>query len=346
MKKIWLIVLLAVIAGGGFYFFGGGKDKAKGTPPSVIVTVALPEKQQMYDAIEAVGTAYAAESVDITAVAAERITEILFTDGAFVKQGDIIATLEQGEERAQLAAVQEQMEEDERELARLQELLKDKAAAKRDYDERLTRSRITAQEAAEIEARIADRVIRAPFDGILGVRRLSLGALVRAGDVIATIDDIHEIKLDFSVPSSFLPVLKPGTPVDATTDAAPGVVFQGKVESVDTRVDPVTRSVLVRAIIPNPDSILKPGLLMQVTLQNNLREALVIPEESVLQKGEKHTVLVVGADDTVAEKIIETGARRPGIVEVLEGLDPQDRVIIRGGMRVRSGQKVSVAAGK
>lgn len=346
MKKVWLIVLLAVLAGGGLYFFSGGKDKAKGPPPSVIVTAALPGKQQIYDGVEAVGTAYAAESVDITAVAAERITEILFTDGAFVKQGAIIATLEQSEEQAQLAAVKEQMTEDERELARLQELLKDKAAAKRDYDEQLTRSKITAQGAAEIEARIEDRIIRAPFDGILGVRRVSLGALVRAGDVIATIDDIREIKLDFSVPSSFLPVLKPGTPVDATTDAAPGVVFQGKVESVDTRVDPVTRSVLVRAIIPNPDVVLKPGLLMQVTLQNNLREAMVIPEESVLQKGERHTVLVVGADDTVVEKTIETGARRPGLVEVLKGLEPEDRVITRGGMRVRPGQKVSVAAEK
>jgi membrane fusion protein, multidrug efflux system len=344
MKKILLIIILSAIAGGWYFFSGSGKDGAKGSPPSTIVTVALPEKQQIYDGVEAVGTAYAAESVDIAAVAAERITEILFTDGAFVKQGAVIVTLEQSEEQAQLAAVKEQMEEDERELARLQELLKDKAAAKRDYDEQLTRSKITAQAAAEIEARIADRVIRAPFDGILGLRRLSLGALVRAGDVIATIDDIHEIKMDFSVPSSFLPVLKQDTPVTATTDAAPGVIFHGKVESVDTRVDPVTRSVLIRALIPNPDHVLKPGLLMQVTLQNNPREAMVIPEESVLQKGEKHTVLVVGADDTVSEKSIETGTRRPGFVEVLKGLEPQDRVVTRGVTRVRAGQKVSVTA--
>ena len=139
------------------------------------------------------------------------------------------------------------------------------------------RCRITA-----IKARISDRVIRAPFDGVVGLRDISVGALVESGDLIAALDDTSQIKLDFSVPAVFLAELKPGLKIKAHATALGNKEYRGEVKSIDSRVDPVTRSVQVRAILPNPDGSILPGILMQVDLLRNTRQAIVIPEAALL----------------------------------------------------------------
>ena len=346
MKRL---VLLFVVAGAAFWLWQAKFKKlpenmAAKTSPTLAVTVVPPEERDMFDSVEALGTAYAAESVEITASASEHIDEINFTDGQTVRQGDVIVQLRQEEEKAALEKARARLTEMQSERARLGKLLKDNAASKRDYEALVSQETAAEQDVAGIEAQIAEKTITAPFDGVLGVRRLSAGALVRPGDLITTIDAIHEIKLDFTVPSVFLSTLKAGDPVEAVTDALSDRVFEGRIESINTRVDPITRSVLVRAIIPNDDAALKPGLLMRVRVRSNPRRALVVPEEALLQKQDRHMLLVVtDPENTVAEKTVAIGTRLPGIVEVREGLSVADRVITRGISRVRAGQKVSIA---
>jgi membrane fusion protein (multidrug efflux system) len=193
-----------------------------------------------------------------------------------------------------------------------------------------------------IESRLADRLVKAPFDGVLGLRSISVGNLVMPGDPIVTLDDVAAMKLDFSVPSIYLADLKPGLAVTARAPEYVDLRFSGEVTGVDSRIDPVTRSIQVRALIPNPDGRLKPGLLMQVVLARNPRETLVVPESALLQQGQDHFVMRVTAGNTAERVQVQIGARRIGEVEVTAGLQAGDRVITHGADKVRPGGGVAV----
>lgn len=346
MKQYFLpLSLVAVAAAVGSYLLFGGAGEKDGRPDTATpVQVLKVYEDTIYDSVESLGTTRANESIEVTANVAETITLLNFDDNQLVKKGDLIALLSQQEERAQLAAAQARLQENQRELKRLETLLKNKAAAQREYDERLTLIEITKQDIEGIRARIADRSLHAAFDGVLGIRRVSVGALVQPGEVITTLDDVSRMRLDFTVPSIYMDSLRPGVPIEARRDGIGHEVFRGEIYSVNSRIDPVTRSVLVRAILPNDENILKPGLLMRVTLLRNQRKALVIPEESVLQRERNHFVLVVPeGGGAVEQRRITTGMRLPGIVEVLDGLEAGELIITRGINMVTEGQEVRIS---
>lgn len=187
--------------------------------------------------------------------------------------------------------------------------------------------------------------MKAPFDGVVGLRNISLGALVQPGDVITTLDDDARLKLDFAVPSVFLGTLAPGVEVEARTRAFPDRLFRGTISSLDSRVDPVTRSVQVRALIDNADRLLRPGQLMTVELLRNPREALMVPESALLHRGDEHFVFVVSGEPPVVDKRpVEIGARRPGEAEVLAGLTRGEQVVTHGLQKVKPGAPVSIIA--
>lgn len=344
MKKKLLFIMFTVgLIYAGYWYASLPGNNAMDKGGVVPVTVVSTYEKNISNRVEALGTAYANESINITANATETLAEIKFSDGQEVKRGDVIAVLEQSEEQAQLKAAQARLEENKRELQRLKTLIANKAAAKREYDERETMLNITQQEVKEIMARIEDRTLRAPFDGVLGLRRLSVGALVQPGNIITTIDDISQMKLDFNVPDIYLSKLFPGMEIESTSESLGDGIFSGKLETIDTRIDTETRSVLIRAIVPNPDKMIKPGILMKVTLFEDKRNALIVPEESIKQKGADHYVMLVNqADFKVEERKVETGIRQPGIVEIKSGLNSGDLVIVRGIDAVRPGQEVSV----
>jgi membrane fusion protein (multidrug efflux system) len=204
-------------------------------------------------------------------------------------------------------------------------------------------ARDTAKARVEaIRARLGDRVITAPFSGVLGFRAVSPGTLVTPGTVITTLDDVDPIKVDFTVPERFLSALAVGQTIDAHTAAWPGETFTGRVTSIDSRVDPVTRSITVRAEVPNRDRRLKPGMLMTLAVSANEREALVIPEIAVQAIRDRNFVFRVGDDGKAQQVFVTLGARRAGEVEVLDGLMPGDRVVTEGLVRVRPGVALRV----
>ncbi len=312
----------------------------------VIVAEARPEAWA--DRTEALGTLRANESVVISAKVTESISDIHFDDGQRVAQGDILVEMTSTEEHAVLEEVRARVAEAEGQFRRVQSLAAQGSASASLLDERRRDWDTARASLRAVESRLEDRVIKAPFPGVVGLRNISLGALVQPGDVITTLDDDRVMKLDFTVPSVFLPSLVPGLAIEAQAPALGERAFTGEISAVDTRVDPVTRSVQVRALLPNPERVLRPGLLMRVDLLRNPRDALSIPEKALLHRGEEHAVLALTTDDDgqrVAERRpVQIGARRPGFVEIVSGLAAGEQVITHGNEKAKPGDPVRVLA--
>lgn len=339
----WMLFALLLVTSGSVTSHAAESPKDK--PQYVIV--APVRVSEISDRVEALGTARANESVNITANITEKVREIHFEDGQQVKAGDILVVLEQSEEEANLEQAKAVLGQRQLALKRLLTLEKRQLASTDELD----RTRLEVQQAkaniAAIQSRINDRVIRAPFAGVVGLRNISVGALVETGNLIATLDDTRLIKLDFSVPAIFLPDLKTGLKIEARATALGNKPYLGEVKSVDSRVDPITRSVQVRAMLPNPDGKIVPGILMQVDLLRNTRQALVIPEAALLPLADKQFVMVrlqKDGKDTVEKRQIDIGARLPGTVEVVAGLTVDEQVVTHGNSKVKPGGVIDVLA--
>ncbi len=296
--------------------------------------------------IEALGTLEPREEVDLTLSTGDVVREIYFDDGERVTQGKTLLTLAQREQIALVEAAEANEEEARRQLARIERLAADDAVSQSELDEaRRNMQNATAQRRA-VQSRLADRILVAPFDGVLGFRQVSVGAYVRPGDVVARLIDDSEMRLEFSVPSIFLSQLEPGLPIDARTDDLPGQTFEGTLTSIDNAIDPVSRSVRVRATLPNPDRVLKAGMFMKVELKADAREALSVPEEAILPRGPRFYVFVIEPENGTLiahQREVELGLRHDGYVEVRNGLDAGDRIVTEGLIRIRDGSEVTIA---
>lgn len=320
------------------------KDAAR--PPAPVV--AEPARvERMEDMVEALGTLRANETVTLTATVTEAVTAINFDDGQRVEKGDVLVEMTSGQEKAELEAERATVAEAERQVERIEPLVKSGAASKSLLDQRRRELQTARARLEAVQSRIGDRIIVAPFSGVLGLRGVSVGAVLQPGMRITTIDDDSTMKLDFQVPSVFLASLKPGLPITATARAFEGREFHGTISSIDSQIDPVTRSITVRAVLPNEDRVLKPGLLMSVNILKNPRDAVVIPEEALVPEGRSNAVFVVegGGEQGIARKRpVTIGTRRPGKVEIVEGLLEGERVVTHGTMRIADGAPVVVSA--
>lgn len=327
----------------GWLISGAAMAAAPPTPVIVSVVRSVPFE----DRIEALGTLRANESLALTASVTETVSALHFDDGDRVIKGKVLVEMTSAEEHAQLNEARALVKEAERQYRRVQSLATQGTASKSLLDERGRESETARARLVAIESRLSDRLIKAPFAGVVGLRNISVGALVEPGDLITTLDDDTVMKLDLAVPSVFLSSLTPGLAVTATTRAYGETAFAGEVRSIDSRVDPVTRSVLVRVLVPNQDRLLKPGMLMQVVLRKDPRQAIVVPEAALMPVGRDQFVLLAVAQESghkVERRKVRIGSRRPGEVEVLEGLSAGDLVITHGTMRVRPGQDAAVRA--
>lgn len=317
----------------------GGGGTSGGDRP-VTVTVALVREQPWADHIEALGTVRARESITVTAKVSETVQQVHFDSGDQVRAGAPLVTLGGKQQAAQLQAAQAAADEAEQLYERQEELAARQLVARSALDaQRATRDATRAQ-VAQVRADLGDRVIRAPFTGVLGLRQVSPGSLVTPGTAIATLDDISSVHVDFPVPEAQLASLGVGQAVGATSAAYPGRRFSGSVSTVETRIDPATRAVVVRADFPNPQRVLRPGMLLQVQLQRGERQALVVPEIAVVQIGSDSFVYRVKADDSVEQAKVEIGARDAGEVEIVDGLSVGDRIVVDGTGKLRPGAKI------
>jgi membrane fusion protein (multidrug efflux system) len=313
---------------------GPGRGGPGGRTPNVVVGTV--EARDLADRIEAVGTARANEQADLNSTVTERIVRVNFRDGQFVPRGAVIAELVRSEQGATLNESEARLREAEAQLQRLRALQKQGFATKARVDEQQALVDVARAQSAGARSQIGDRVIRAPFSGYLSLRRVSPGQVVNAGTTIVTIVDHSRIKLDFPVPETYFSVLRPGLPIEAKAAAWPGELFRGTIDSIDPLVDPVSRAATARAILPNPDLKLRPGMLMTVDLRSRPRRALVVPELAVVGDGARSYVWKVTTDNQAVRTPIETGVRRDGFVEVTGGLSAGERVVTEGTVKLRA----------
>tara|TARA_R110002096_G_scaffold95425_2_gene213942 strand:- start:3818 stop:4915 length:1098 start_codon:yes stop_codon:yes gene_type:complete len=317
------------------------KEASTQSPPAKVETTKVVDRW-FADEFEALGTVRALEAIDLSSNVTERVASIHFEDGDAVEKGKLLVQLENSEEMAILRGAEAQEAEQEREIKRLEGLVQGGAVSEVRLEEHLTRRDIARQAVEEARAQIQDRQIKAPFDGVLGFRRVSAGALVEPGDLIATLDILDPVKLDFTVPETFLSDLKSGLELQAETEAFPGELFSGKVTQIDTRVNPVTRSATVRAEVPNPNNRLRPGMLMTTTLVKRRKQSLSVPERSLVSVLSDHFVFVLNGEETVKRVKITIGRRVPGFVEVLAGLTKGDTIVTDGLIGLVDGRSVEI----
>jgi membrane fusion protein, multidrug efflux system len=323
---------------------GGSEGRGKGGDrPPPLVKAEPASTMRFVERVEAVGTARANEQVTVSAPVTERIVRLNFDDGAYVTKGQTLAVLAQGQETAQLNEAQARAREASQQLARIQTLRERGFATKTNLDQQVAAAASARAQAAQAQATISDRVIRAPFSGWVSLRTISAGAVVSAGTEIATISDLSAIKLDFSVPETLLPAITPGQTIEARSAAYPERPFRGQVATIDPVVDPNTRAVMVRARLPNPDRVLKPGMLLTVAIETAPRLSLSVPELAVIGEGDARYVYLVGEDGTARRQQVRTGLRQDGRIEILEGIQPGQRVVTEGVVKVADGMKVRLA---
>ena len=337
LRMIALVALLLTSA-----CSDSGPEATSGGPrPGTPVVLAEASVRVMEEALEVVGTARADESVTLSSKITEKIRALHFEDGQFVRKGDLLVEMTNREESARLGEALAELREDERNYRRVQDLIQSEVVSQADMDEAEARYRTARSRVRTIEAQLADRVILAPFDGTLGLRQVSAGALIEPGDPIVTLDDVDPIKADFSVPERFVARLSQGQSVRAEARAYPDDIFEGVISALPPRVSDQSRSVTVRALIPNEDGRLRPGMLLTMEIVKQRRETLTIPEAALSPRGEEQFVFVHQPEEGVVHrKRVVIGLRIPGFVEVREGLTPGDLVVTEGVTRITDGARV------
>ena len=295
----------------------------------------------LIDEIQALGTARANESVEIRPRITSLVTRILFEEGQIVEEGELLLELENSEIVAGLALAEAQLTESRSLYDRSKNLESTQAISASNLEELLAQVKVDEASVEAARARLDLTRIYAPFSGRVGLRRISPGSFVDTSTVITTLDDVRRIKLDFSVPETFLNVVSTRMRIVARSIVFPDRDFEGTVTSIDTRLDPVSRAVQVRAIVPNDEGYLKPGMFMTVDLQRDLGEVLLAPEQAIVPEGSQQYVFVV-SDGVVEKRTVTLGRRVPGYVVISDGLNEGESIITEGTQKVRDGSDVEI----
>ncbi len=320
----------------------GGPGGGRGQTVSEAVVTLRPFSDQ----INVLGVARGRRSVNITSNSSELITAVLFSDGQRVSAGQPLVELQAREEDASIIQARAQVAQAQREYDRFSDLAERGIAPRVSAEDSETALETAQATLAAAEARRGDRLIRAPFAGTLGLSTVTAGTLISPGAVIATLDDTSVIRVDFPVPERYLGTLRQGTPIVATADAYGSEQFSGRIALIDTRINETTRAVTARAEFPNPGGRIRPGMLMRVGIQQGQRQTASVPESAIQYEGDGAFVYRIagGERGSTAQRVtVETGAVEGGFVEILSGLNANERVVGSGLNRIQPNAPVNVA---
>ena len=324
---------------------GAWAQPGSGQAPGVVVHPVT--EHRMTSPLEALGTLKANESTQISPHITKTVTQLHFDDNQFVEKGELLVEMTSEEELALLEEARTNRDEAKKQLDRVASLVEQGAASRSALDERLRDYESAKARFNAVQARINDLRLRAPFSGYVGLRNISVGALVTPGDVITTLNDDSRMKLDFTLPARALLHLAKGLPIEARSEALGNKRFTGQIYSIDNQVDPITRSIQVRALLANDERELTPGLLMTVTLQTRERLAVLVSEAALVTSGGSQSVWLVESTaegHTVHQQPVTLGERFRGWAEITQGLQAGDRVVTHGLQKVKEGQAVAVLA--
>ena len=316
-------------------------------PQGVGVEVAPVSLVSMPRVVSAVGTLRSESSVMLRSEITGRIAEIHFEEGRQVERGDLLVKLDDSVSRAQLQQAQANLALAQSQYRRSDQLTKEGFISGQARDEAFNQLKVQEAAAALARAQLEKTAILAPFDGLIGLREVSLGDYVGPGADLVAIESIDPLQVDFRVPESFVGLLKTGMPITVQFDSMPDLARQGQVKAISPQVDVGGRSILLRADIPNADLALRPGMFARVRLQLADAQALVIPETALQSAGDERYVFRL-ENGVVKRVVVETGQRRSGTVEVVSGLAKGEQVVVAGLQKISDGTSVRVlpAAGE
>jgi membrane fusion protein (multidrug efflux system) len=349
MWKQWLVALclVAVAVAGAMVYLnlseGDAAQASRQRPPAAVHTL-LPHEERVRDVVNAVGNLKAPDAVELTTEVSGRVVEIHLEAGARVRQGELLLRLDDRQARADIAEIEARLADARRQLERASRLRSNNSISQSQVDELRTAVDVAQAQRQAAQVSLENHRIRAPFEGVVGLSDVSIGAYITAGTRITTLDSTEQMELNFSVPERFLGHVRQGQEVRGSSPAYPGETFEGELVELGTRVDELSRTLPVRARIDNPEGRLRPGQFMSATLTLQQRQALVIPEQAVLVRGDE-TFVFVARDGVARRTSVTLGSRKPGLVEVVSGLAPDDPVIVTGQDRLSSGDRIRVLEG-
>jgi membrane fusion protein (multidrug efflux system) len=346
-------LVLMVVAGGLRLAAAGHAKKgaatgaaAGGRARPVEVSQTFTVLRPFADRIDVLGVAKGRQSVTITSNTTELITALHFSDGQRVRAGQVLVDLKAQEQTADIAQQQAALALAQSNYARWRTLYEKGIAAAASLDQYKAALNQAKANLAAAVSRKGDRTIRAPFSGVVGLTDIAPGALINPGTPIVSLDDLSVIRVDFQVPDRFLANLREGTPITARTEALANVSFSGRISKIDTRVDERTRAIRARAEFANPGAVIKPGMLMHVTIDQGLRQAVAAPEAAIQYDADQASVFLIsrqGAGTVAVQKPVATGANEGGFIEIKAGLQPGAAIVADGVNRVKNNQPVMVA---
>jgi membrane fusion protein (multidrug efflux system) len=351
---------VAIAAGAGFWF---GAQRARSRPAAATVAAVQPKggaaasggapmaveaarvaRQPLPQTITAVGSLRSDESVTLRPEVAGRVNAILFKEGQNVRQGMTLVRLDPAINAAEVQQAKANLTLAKSKYDRAVELSQRNFISGQAKDEAENNLRVAEAAVALVEARLAKTEIKAPFSGVIGLRVVSVGDYVKEGADMVNLESIDPLKVDFRVPETYMRQVQPGQTLTVTLDALPGRKFDGKVLAVNPLVVAAGRSVVIRAIVRNADTSLRPGMFTRVNLiTKDEKDALVVPEQAIVPQGDEQFVFRV-VDGKAARVKVDIGQRRDGKVEVLKGLDVNDMVVTAGQLKLREGMPVTINA--
>jgi len=351
MKRfLWGAAILAVVLAGLFglrYFQLQSQQKAMSqAPPPASVEAYTTTTERWQGTLDAIGELRAVNGIRIANEIAGVVDSIEFESGQRVEQGDLLIHLDDETDRAALETRLADSRLAQQQFNRFADLIGQSAVSQSDYDEAQANYEAAQARVNEQRALLAKKSIRAPFAGTLGLRQVDLGEFIPVGTPIVEVNTLDPIQLDFTIGERNLPLIGMGDPVEITVAAFPDQTFRGSVLAIESSVRATTRTVQVRAQLPNPDRILRPGMFANVTLfRNTSRTAITVPRTAISYNTYGDFVFLISESDgqaTVERVQVDTGDVREGHVEITDGLTEGQRIVANGLNRLRSGQPVKV----
>ena len=320
-------------------------------PPPEAVTSIVAKRELWPATMSVIGTMEAVQGVTVSADLPGTVARIAFDSGQTVQKGDVIVELDTRQERAQLAALEAQRDLAKINYGRTQELVKEGVISKQDYDQATAQQRQTEANVAEIKATIERKTIRAPFTGVLGIRKVNLGQYLAAGNPIVPLQALNPIYVDFGVPQQAANQVRVGRTLHVTSEDIAGQTFAGRVNALDSIVDETTRNIQVQATLPNPQGKLKPGMFVQVEVGYGVnKEAITLPASAISYAPYGDSVFIISEMKDpkgqtykgVRQQFVKIDGSRGDQVAVVSGVNPGDEVVTSGVFKLRNGAAVNV----
>ena len=342
MKRLILLLELPMMIA----LLGAGCSRQQGagrgfSMPPMPAEVAEARVQKVTDRFEAVGTIEAAEAITVVSEIDGAVVRLPFVEGSFVRRGEVIAQLDDSQLAAEVERAEALHTQSHVSFDRVKAVVDQKAGTPQDLDDAAAALKVADANLALARARFAKTRIVAPFDGMIGARKVSIGTFLRAGQAITELANIDEIRVNFSAPERYLSHLTRGAEVTVSTTAAPGVEAKGEIIVIEPLLDPGTRNARVVARVPNPGRRFRPGMSADISAVLGERPAAItIPNEAVFANGDQSFVFIVKEDSSAIRVPVTLGTRLADVVEVVKGIEPGSRVVRAGHQKLFDGAKV------